>query len=147
MCIGATARFSAIIPEDRDHPFDASPWASIRSGFLLARPTTARSHVVQVEVDVPQRAELYPFELLMRINGTPAATLHLESTDQAGTHWITGRLPALEPEDWAIEVVLETRSYFSGIDDHRMKSFRLRTAAVAAEKLDDASQSSLSRNR
>ncbi len=96
---------------------------------------------------MPQRTELYPFELLMRINGAPAATLHLESTDQAGTHWITGRLPALEPEDWAIEVALETRSYFSGIDDHRMKSFRLRTAAVAEEKLDDASQSSLSRNR
>ena len=33
------------------------------------------------------------------------------------------------------------------VDDHRMKSFRLRTAAVAEEKLDDASQSSLSRNR
>ncbi len=99
------------------------PFASTRSAFLLRRTPGATQIILDVQV--PPRIELYPFELGMRINGEPTATLLIERSSQAGQHSLVGLLPPAEAPVSAIEVVLRTDSYWTEINNPVMKSYRL----------------------
>lgn len=115
-------------PERPASPNQGYPFASLRSGFLLARPSAATARL-ELEIEVPPHVELYPFTLEISLHGELAETFTLTDVSESGRHTITAPLPALGPEELAVEVMLETSSYWTTINDGRMKSFYL----VAAE--------------
>lgn len=101
-------------------------FGSPRGAFLLRRKPAAKQLVVTVQV--PPRIELYPFELELRIDGEPSATLRLERSSLAGRHSLAAALPPESRQLAALEVVLRTDSYWTEIDDPVMKSYRLLAA-------------------
>ena len=103
------------------------PFASVRSGWLLAHP--GGRPTVTVRIAVPDKIELYPFTLRMSLQGQPATTLTLASVSESGEHRLTAVVPE-GPYAEAIEVILETDAYWTTIDDPRMKSFYLMSAEV-----------------
>lgn len=108
-----------------------TPWASVRSGFLMRRRPEEKE-VLELLIDVPARTELYPFRLDVHLDGALRETLELASVDDAGQHLVRAALPDHDDND-VIEVVLIAGTYFAGIDDGRMKSFRLVSATISAE--------------
>jgi hypothetical protein len=117
------ALLGGIYPGSEDLPLRAYPYASVKSVFLLGRKAGARR--VTVEVDVPNHVELYPFELEMYLDGEFAGRLTLESQQDAGRHILKGAIPATPGSSPAVEVLFRTRSYWAGITDFTMRSFRL----------------------
>ena len=114
-------------PEQADDALSAPPFASLRSGWLMAHPGGAPRFTLRIQV--PEKVELFPFELTVHLQGEAATTLTLETTAESGEHTITAAVPVSIYED-AIEVMLETESYWTTIDDARMKSFYLLSAEV-----------------
>ncbi|NQU08595.1 MAG: SGNH/GDSL hydrolase family protein [Candidatus Abyssubacteria bacterium] len=115
-----------IYPGRIHEPLKHYPYGSPRSGFLLRRKEDAKT--VMLEIEVPQRVELYPFKLDMYLTGHKAAELELDDVEKAGTHRLQGVIPETEEFEYAVEVVLRTDSYWTTIDDHTMKSYRLISA-------------------
>ena len=74
--------------------------------------------------------ELYPFELEVSLHGVAVETFRLADPDQGGRHVIAAAVPPLDSSELALEVMLETRSYWATIRDPRMKSFYLVSARV-----------------
>ena len=106
------------------------PWASLRAAFLLRRPRDRPLQRVDVEVEIPSRPELFPFSLTLFLDGAVAAETLFERPNESGRYRIAGA-PVTPPfDEQVIEVTLETNSYFSTIDDPRMKSYRLVRARV-----------------
>lgn len=122
------AYLGGYFPESRAEARGHAPFASIRSAFLLARPAE-RPEVVELEIEVPPRDELYPFELHVSLQGQPVTEFRLEAPGESNRHLVTAQVPTLDPADEAVEVLLETSSYWTTMSDDRMKSFYL----VAAE--------------
>jgi len=116
-------------PERRRGALTSSPFASLKSAFLLAHP--GGQPEVTVRIRVPDKVALYPFDLDLFLQGTHARTLHLENASDAGVHELTAALPPGDP--LAIEVMLQTSSYWTTIDDQRMKSFYLLSAEARAQ--------------
>lgn len=108
--------------------YDSPPWASVRSGFALRRPSQARA--LRVTLRLPARVELFPFRLELRLDGHPAGSWEFTEPSEAGLHTLVAELPPLVPGAEALEVLLETDSYFTEIHDPRMKSFELLSARV-----------------
>jgi len=101
---------------------DSPPYGTLKTGvLLLPRPGASR---VVVELEVPPLPELYPFRLDVHLQGRPAAVLELPNVVEAGKQVLRADIPDLEGEP-ALEVVLRTSSYWAGIADPRMKSYRL----------------------
>ncbi len=121
---GLTALLGGIFPEDRLEASSQPPWASIRSGFLLRPPAEGRFSI-ELEIEIPPKAELFPFEIEMFVNATRVGGWTFPDLARAGRQVLRAKLPESAAEYPALEVVLETQSYFAGITDHRMKSFRL----------------------
>ena len=103
------------------------PWATVRSAFVLKRSPESRA--VEVEIKIPQRPELFPFQLDVFLDGERVRTYEF-ADGESGSHTLRADLPPAGDSGMAVEVLLETDSYFTGIDDHRMKSFRLLAARV-----------------
>lgn len=126
------AFLGGLFPESQDpaHAVEMPPWASVHASFVLRRPQDRPLTGVEVEIEVPARAELFPFALRMLLDGVPAGELKVERPGGDGRFRISGapRIPAFY--DLVVEVTLETSSYFSTIDDARMKSYRLLRARV-----------------
>ena len=116
---------------DRAVSEQETPWASIRSGFLMRR-RLEENEVLELVIDVPSRMELFPFRLDVHLDGALQETLELASVEDAGRQVVRAPLPD-DDDNNVIEVVLLAGSYFAGIVDGRMKSFRLVSAAVKAE--------------
>ena len=95
-------------------------------GGMRAPTRDARS--VTVEVDVPGHVEFYPFELELLLDGQLADTLRLETPASAGRRTLTGALPPAANAGPAVEVMLRTHSYWSGITDFTMRSYILVSA-------------------
>lgn len=117
-----------IFPETTGEALESYPWASVRSGFLMLRSKADEQVTVKVKVQVPSRDELFPFLLTMRLDGGPAAQLRLQSSSEAGIHTIESTVAGGNSR--VVEICLETQSYFTGIADSRMKSFKLVEAIV-----------------
>ena len=121
------AFLGGLFPESRDpaHARDEWPWASLRAAFLLRRPEDRPLHGVDVEIWIPPQPELFPFSLTLLLDGAAAAETLFERPNQTGHYRISGA-PTVPPfYGQVVEVTLETRSYFSTIEDVRMKSYRL----------------------
>ncbi len=116
-------------PEARKRTRGRYPFSSVKSGFLLRRPAVDRSRF-ELEIIVPRFPELYPFELDVRLQDHLVTTFRLERPDQGGRHTIVADLPPLEASELAVEVMLETASYWTSIDDERMKSYYLVSARL-----------------
>jgi lysophospholipase L1-like esterase len=121
------AFLGGVIPESRDpaHAVEAMPWASLRATFLLRRPTDSPLKGVEVDFEIPARPELFPFSLKLLVDGIQAAELHLTGRNETGRYRISGTATAPPFHGPVVEVTLETSSYFSTLDDSRMKSYRL----------------------
>jgi hypothetical protein len=102
-------------------------WAAQRAAFLL-RPPPGGLNGVEVEIEIPPRAELFPFSLRLLLDGTEAATAVFERPQESGVYRVSGRPAGGVTQRDVVEVALETDSYFSTVDDHGMKSYRLRRA-------------------
>jgi hypothetical protein len=88
-----------------------------------------QSRAVEVEIDIPQRPELFPFQLDFFLDGTRVQTYEF-ADGESGIHTLRADLPSAGGIGMAVEILFETDSYFTEIDDHRMKSFRLLAARV-----------------
>jgi len=112
----------------------SAPWASIKSGFLLAPDINQQQQLI-LDIEVPDRIELYPFKLELTLNGEPAHTMEIPAYKNKGIHRIEVDVPiqmtaAIEGKSPFLEIMLFTQQYFTGITDHRMKSFRLLSAKL-----------------
>jgi hypothetical protein len=107
---------------------ESQPWAALRAAFLLRRPHGRALKGVEVEIDIPPRPELFPFALRLLLDGAPAAAEVFVEPSESGRYRISGAPAAPAFHDQVVEVTLETGSYFSAIDDARMKSYRLARA-------------------
>lgn len=122
-----------IFPEETGRIRDgAPPWASVSSAFLLRSPVSQQATRLFLSVSVPPRDELFPFVLTLYLNGERAQELRLETPTGVVQH-LEADMPRNQGNDGIVEVRLETESYFCEIDDHRMKSFQLISAAVVAQ--------------
>ena len=123
------AYLGGFFPERGEDPLGSRPFASVRSGFLLRRPNHDPARF-ELEIEVPPYPELYPFELAVSLHGVPVETFRLEDPEEAGRHLIAAEVPPLDASELALEVILETSSYWTTIRDPRMKSFYLLSARV-----------------
>jgi len=107
------------------HALESAPWASLRAAFVLRRPQDRPLQGVEVEIEIPARPELFPFSLKLLLDGAAAAETTFARPNESGRYKMSGapRIPAFYGP--VVEVTLETSSYFSTIDDARMKSYRL----------------------
>ncbi len=105
----------------------AAPWASVRSGFLLRHKKPQEDARVFVEIRIPPRPELFPFRVRIFLNGQLAETFEYREPDEWDRYFLEA---SIESPGEVVEVVLRTDSYFSEIEDHRMKSFQLIRAMV-----------------
>jgi lysophospholipase L1-like esterase len=108
------------------------PWASVRAAFLLRIPEAARGQL-RLQLALPERSEAFPFELSVSVNGVQLAKQSWPFTERGNT--VTWVVPVaasgnIDNHDRVVEVLLETPRYFSGLQDHRMKSYRLLSAAI-----------------
>jgi hypothetical protein len=108
---------------------ESPPWASALAAFMMRAPGDQPPRGVEVEIAIPSRPELFPFMLTLWLDGDSAASATFEQPNETGRYRISG---AAEWEGRAdnpiIEVMLETGSYLSTVDDPRMKSYRLLNA-------------------
>jgi hypothetical protein len=119
-----------IYPADAKRDPNPFPFGSTKVVFLLKRDVGASR--LRVDIEVPPRPELFPFELLLRLNGAVRETLALGSVEEAGPQRLEVALTPDDQRALAQEVTLRTDSYFSEIEDHTMKSYRL-VAATQVE--------------
>ena len=125
---GQTRAFlGGLFPDSGDpaRATESPPWASLRAAFLLRRPQGRALEGVEVEIDIPPRPELFPFSLRLLLDGAPAAAAVFAEPSESGRYRISGAPAGPAFDDQVVEVTLETDSYFSTIDDARMKSYRL----------------------
>ena len=71
-----------------------------------------------------------PSGLTVLADGVEIVRLALEKPEPLDLYRLTGDLPALDRREPAREIVLITSSYFAGIGNARMKSFRLVSAKL-----------------
>ena len=123
----ARAFLGGLFPESGDpaRGVESYPWGSLRAAFLLRRPQGQALKGIEVEIDIPPRPELFPFPLKLLLDGAPSATEVFLKPNQSGRYRISGAPTAPAFHERVVEVTLETDSYFSTIDDARMKSYRL----------------------
>jgi hypothetical protein len=103
------------------------PWGTLRSAFALKRSPESRA--VEVEIEIPPRTELFPFRLDFFLDGTRVETYEF-AEDESGRHTLRADLPPAGDIAMAVEILLEPDSYFTEIDDHRMRSYRFLNARV-----------------
>lgn len=122
----ARAFLGGLFPEtpNRGAAPAGAPWASLRASFLLRRPQGSPLAGVEVEIEIPRRAELFPFSLTLLLDGARAAEQRFEQPNASGRYRIRGAPAVPAFNEQVVEVTLETGSYFSTIDDPRMKSYR-----------------------
>jgi hypothetical protein len=118
------ALLGGVFPEDDKH-LRMPPWASLRAGFLLRRPEHRSVREVEVEIEVPPLAELFPFSVELHVDGMVAGRFSFAAPDGGDVHRLTAPVAPASAEDSVVEVILETGSFFSGITDARMKSYKL----------------------
>ena len=106
------------------------PWASTRSGFLMRRLEGGGERRLVLEVRIPPLPELFPFRLTVTVEGTEVASLVLENPEPSDLYRLEGEVPPLDQWELAREIVLVASSYFAGIGNPRMKSFRLVSAKL-----------------
>ena len=114
-------------PEARAGGLKTPPFASLRSGWLLAHP--GGQPTLTLRISVPEKVELFPFSLDVFLQGQRVTSLELPSLEHSGEHTIEVAVPDSD-YDQAVEVILETSAYWTTIDDPRMKSFYLLSAEV-----------------
>jgi hypothetical protein len=120
------AILGGIYPGSDEDPLGTLPFGSPKSAFVLKRKEGTKQ--VVLEIEVPPHAELYPYRLDMHLDGHLAATLTLETRDEAGRHVMRGAVPNPDERRSAVEIMLRSDSYWMTIDDFTMKSYRLVSA-------------------
>ena len=101
----------------------APPDASLLSGLLLRRQAEATQ--LHAEIQVPARAELYPFEVVLQVNGEEVDRLSLASKAEAGRHSLSGPLLPNPVHEGAVEVFFQANNSYSRLEDPAMRSFSL----------------------
>jgi len=102
------------------------PFGSTRAGFFLRRVENAGR--LEVEIFVPKKAELFPNEIQLFINGKRADGLRLDSVDQSGEQTLSADLSKLGMEIDALEVVITSETFWSTLTDNTMRSYQLKRA-------------------
>jgi hypothetical protein len=127
-----SAFLGGIFPEhDGELVSEQGPWASIRAGFLLQKPATEGDAKLLLRLQLPAKSVLFPMELSIKVNGQLLAKPVFTEASAQGFEDIELNVPrSLLIQYPAVEILLETPRYFSGIEDHRMKSYRLLSATV-----------------
>jgi len=97
------------------------PWASVRAGLILKQASPPKNKLA-VDIDIPDRAELFPLQIKIRVNKSVEKTL---TFNEKGKETLLVDLPHEITKLPAIEIMFEANHYFTEIDDHRMKCFRL----------------------
>jgi lysophospholipase L1-like esterase len=122
-----------LFPEKLSGTDAAAPvitWGTLRSGFVLKYPSEQATQKLSLSLRIPPYPELYPFTLRISINGSEAKILEVPTPDRAGDYELEISVPGPTELEPALEVLLATKSSFSTIDDHRMKSYQLLRAAL-----------------
>ena len=96
----------------------------------MSRLEGGRERRLLLEIRIPPLPELFPFRLKVTAEGTEIASLVLENPGLSDRYRLEGELPALDRREPAREIVLVASSYFAGIGNPRMKSFRLVSAQL-----------------
>ncbi|HQQ74454.1 MAG TPA: hypothetical protein PK031_04830 [Pseudomonadales bacterium] len=110
---------------------DEAPWASVRAGFLLRKPEPADAAVLQLTLALPLRQPLYPLPLTVSVNGQVLMTQSYEYNAAGTTVSLSVPVPANVMAGYpVVEVLLETPRQVSSLEDHRMKSYQLLSAAI-----------------
>jgi hypothetical protein len=107
------------------------PYGTTRTGFYLRRDENADR--LEVQIFVPQKAELFPNEIQLFINGKLAHSLSLESDGQSGEQTLSADLtkPGLETD--VLEVVITSETYWSTLTGNTMRSYQLKRAFQSPE--------------
>ncbi|MBU0756232.1 MAG: hypothetical protein KJ645_13910, partial [Planctomycetes bacterium] len=124
------AFLGGVFPDSRDKPFAEYPWASIRAGFLLKLPQDRRAERVEVQIKARPLVELFPLEIALYLNGEQVNTCCFEEPNPTNLYVLEGEMPDVFEDDRVVEVVLITDSYFTSIEDYRMKSYQLVSASI-----------------
>ena len=85
----------------------------------IGMPTGTPSGLLVIDVDKDE---------LKNLDGELADTLRLETPTNAGRRTLTGAMPPAANAGPAVEVMLRTHSYWSGITDFTMRSYYLVSA-------------------
>lgn len=126
-----TAFLGGILPDRGGNDAFAGPvWASPRCGFLLRTPDENEPSSVDIDIEIPPFIELFPLHIDVFVNGRRSAGFDFGISD-AGRQTLVVDADSPAPGRDAIEIVLESTTHFTTIDDPRMKSFRLIAARVA----------------
>jgi hypothetical protein len=105
-------------------------WGTVRTGFLLKRPPDRDPAAVTIDLEIPPLVELFPLQIELHVNGQLMQMFAFDEPADSRRYTLRAGVPPLADDDLAIEVLLETDSYFTGVGDFRMKSFRLLSAEV-----------------
>ena len=119
----ALAMTGGFWPPSERQPNSAPPDASLLAGLLMRRQKGAAT--LHAEIEAPARIELYPFELVLRINGLEVDRLSLASSAEAGTHRLGGPIPPNPVHAGALEIFFEANNSYSRLGDDTMRSFSL----------------------
>jgi lysophospholipase L1-like esterase len=104
----------------------STPWASVRAAFLLKVPEINVT-TLHLTLQLPDRVELFPFLLSISADGVRVNQQTWSLAEKGKI--VTLSIPVL-PNSSAMEVLLETPQYFSGLQDHRMKSYQILSASL-----------------
>ena len=96
----------------------------------MQQPGVKESYYLNLSLSIPPIPELFPFKLDIRINGQNAEPFEVMAPNSSGIYEIRREVPETEETNPVAEILLTTTSYFSGITDHRMKSYQLIKAAL-----------------
>ena len=123
----ARALLGGILPHDYDvrRALEGAPWASTNAALVLRRPAGGALRGVEAEIELPDRPELFPFVLTLYLDGARAGELRVERRNESGRYRVSGTPSAKAFHDDAVEVMLRTESYYTTLDDTRMRSYRL----------------------
>lgn len=108
---------------DRAEP-TTKPWASTQAGFLLKRSGDSPNRLSLI-IEIPDKPELFPLETTLAIDGNPVKNFTFLQGEKVS---LTVEIPSGLTDKPALEILLTSNHYFTGIDDHRMKVFRLVSA-------------------
>jgi len=122
-----------VFPEHRGKKGLKGPiWASTRSAWLL-KTIGIETPTFELTLRLPEKIELYPLKMQFVLNGQLVRTeefLLQDAGEKTLEVDIPGNVLNVNEKPAVLEVVVYADKHFSGIEDHRMKSFQLLKSRV-----------------
>lgn len=124
------AMLGGLFPDRTDRPLESPPWASVRTGFVLRRPSDSDRQRVEIEITAPPYPELFPLRIDVSIQGELAGRFVFPEPHDSGHYRLEVPVQALADDALVVEVILETSSYFVHFNNGRMRSYQLVSARL-----------------